>query len=314
MNVRRIAAIALSSRDFDSFAAKLEDACRWVSLAARMGAELAVLPEALTKYRGDGFAHPERLSIAESALTDWQAACAVLLECARQNSIAVTVPVLVEEDGKFFNCFYLVSATGAVLGRYAKMFPTEGELVQGVVPGGRQQPIDWQGVTVGGGICFDMNFPEAFETQVASGVELFLCPSLFPGGDQLNHYARSFECPFVLSYPAWSRVIDQLGNTLAEGGYRQETLRFGYGVPVYLADLNFDRLVCHFDGNQDHIEAIQRTYGPDVRITFDQANVVFAVDSLSAELTEADIAAKFSLEPQRDYFARLRTAVREAST
>ena len=70
MNVKRIATIALSFRDYENFDEKLEEACRWVSLAARMGAELAVLPEMMNFWRGDGPNNLNMLTTAEMALEE----------------------------------------------------------------------------------------------------------------------------------------------------------------------------------------------------------------------------------------------------
>ncbi|HWL53359.1 MAG TPA: hypothetical protein VNQ90_13060 [Chthoniobacteraceae bacterium] len=55
MNCKTIAAISLHNRDYPNLDAKLEEAARWVRFAAAQGADLAVLPEALNHYRGDGF-------------------------------------------------------------------------------------------------------------------------------------------------------------------------------------------------------------------------------------------------------------------
>jgi predicted amidohydrolase len=294
LNVKRISAIALSCRDFDSFDEKLAEACRWVSLAARMGSRLAVLPEAINVYRGDGPGNPLAMTIAEAALDDWQSACQVLIDCAVENGIAVTVPVFVREGADFVNCSYLVSAQGEVLGRYAKMFPTQGEVAEGVRPGGEQDLIEWDGLRLGGAICFDMQFSEVYQRQ--AGADLLLCPSLCPGGGNVNYWARTLCMPMAVAYPAWSRIINVLGKEVAAGGYRHETLRFGFGVPVYTADVNFDTAVFHFDRNQDHIEAVLRRYGADVAIEFDQDNCLFSLESRSPELTIRQVAEEFGLQ------------------
>ena len=54
MNIKRIAAVSLTYEDFPSFEAKLEEAARLVTLAARQGADLVVLPVVLNQWRGDG--------------------------------------------------------------------------------------------------------------------------------------------------------------------------------------------------------------------------------------------------------------------
>jgi len=304
MRIRRISAIALSNRDFASFEEKLSEACRWVSLAAKTGSRLAVLPEAINVYRGDGPGNPRAMTVAESALDDWRNSCAMLLDCAVTNRIAVTIPLYIREGDGFLNCFFLISSAGEVLGRHVKAFPTPEELAANVAPAVENSPIEWDGVKVGGAICFDMDFPTVFEDQRKKGAEIFLCPSLSPGGDQLNHYAASLQRPIVLAYPAWSRIIDVLGREVAAGGYRHETLRFGFGVPVYSADVNFDKAVFHFDGNIQKYEAILRRYGTMVRAEFDQQNVRFSLESVSPDVTVQQIIEAFSLEPIQEYLVR----------
>lgn len=297
MNIRRIAAIALSNRDFESFEEKLEEACRWVSLAAEMGADLAVLPEGINLWRGDGPGNPRALTIAEVALADWQAACRPLFRCAVKHKVALTIPIYQREGSGFLNCFHLISKEGGILGRYAKERPTDGELHAGVIAATDNQPIDWCGIKVGGAICFDINFPEVFSHQRADGVQLFLCPSLFPGGDQMNYFASTLQCPIVLAYPAWSRIIDLLGHEVAGGGYRHETLRFGFGAPVYVTDVNFDKAVFHFGGNQEKIEALLRRYGDRVKLEFDQADVRFTLESVADDLPLRQVVDEMKLTP-----------------
>lgn len=304
MNIRRISTIALSNRDFASFEDKLVEACRWITLAAKCGSHLAVLPEAMSIYKGDGPDNPNAMTIGEAALDDWRKSCATLLRCAVENRIAVTIPLFVREGDHILNCFFLVSNSGQVLGRYVKTFPTPGELAERVAPAADNRPIEWDGIRVGGAICFDMNFISVFQSQREQGVQLFLCPSLFPGGDQINYFAASLQTPVVLAYPAWSRIIDALGREVAAGGYRHETLRFGFGAPVYTADINFDSAVFHFDGNIRHYEAILRKYGAAVRAVFDQANVRFSLESLSPEVTIRQIIKEFDLEPIGEYLAK----------
>jgi len=285
MNTRRIAAIALSSRDFDSFEHRLEEACRWVSLAARMGAQLAVLPEVLNLWRGDGPGNPLALKAFEVACEDWQKECRTLLDCARQERIALTVPIYEREGEGCVNCFHLVSAAGEVLGRYVKTHPTGGEMDEGVLPAEHNAPIEWEGVMVGGAICYDIEYPHVFADQHRQGAQLFLCPSLTPGGDKLSFYCASLAC------------IDILGHDVVAGGYRHETLRFGFGVPVYVADVNLDSAAFSFGPgrNQESIEPLLRRYGSAVKLTFDQHNCRYSVEVVSPELTIDQVISEFGL-------------------
>lgn len=303
MNTKTISVIALSNRDFPSFEAKQAEAVQWIEIAAAQGADLAVLPEMINLYRGDGPGNPLALSLEEAALDNWQEQTSQLFDAAQHFGIAVTIPIMIREGSRLANCFFVVSKTGEVIGRYQKIQPTRPELDCGVVPG-ESNVFEWEGIRVGGGICFDTNFPRIFDEQARQGAQLFLVPSLWPGGNALNYYALRYSTPIALAYPAWSRIIDITGREVAAGGYRHETLRFGFGAPVYTAVLNFDRVTLHGDYNQTRIVEIQKAYGRDVHIEFDQQNCLFFLESQSTKVTVAQIMKEFDLISYHDYLAR----------
>jgi predicted amidohydrolase len=307
MNIKTITAIALSNRDYSSLDAKLAEAVRWTTFAARQGAELVVLPEALNLFFGDG--DEQAVSLQDAALDDWRASTRTLIDCARANRVALTIPVIVREaGGELVNCFYLISAFGEVLGRYEKMCPTPSELDSGVRPG-KSSLMEWEGLKVGGAICFDCYYPHVFEQQADAGAQLFLMPSLTPGGRHIDHYAMTLGVPIVVAYPAYSRIVDLDGRELAGGGYRHETLRFGFGSPVVLARVNFDRVVLFGNHNQEKIVEIQETYGGDIGVAFDQDNCTFIVESRSENLKIGQVIERFGLIPQRKYFRNCATKI-----
>lgn len=311
MDERTIAAIALSNRDYPDLRAKLDEAVAWIELAAAQGCQLAVLPEAVNKYRGDGAGNPHRLTYGEMALDDWRRQTAPLIDAAARCEIAVVIPVITREPQGLTNSFFFIDRRGRCLGRYQKQFPTPEELDAGIVPGPATL-IEWEGLHVAGGICFDTCFPEAFDRPASLGADLFVIPSLWPGGSQLNHAARTYATPVVLAYPAWSRIIDSGGRDVAAGGYRNETLRFGFGSPIVAATLNFDRVSLYGNHNQQKMLDVQRRYGAAVRIEFDQANCLFLLESRSPDLTVKEVVAEFGLIDQRTYFEYCRRRVADA--
>lgn len=311
MNNRTLSVVALSNRDFDSFEAKLEEAARWVEIAAGQGSQLVVLPEMINRYCGDGAGNPKLIPAREAALRDWRAETSILTEAARRANIALTVPVVHLEGDRLYNSFFLLGREGELVGRYDKAFPTPEGLEQGTVP--CESPlIEWEGIKIGGAICFDTCFPEVIERQAQAGAQLILVPSLWPGGRQLNYFAQHHSIRFAVAYPAWSRIIDIDGREVIEGGYRHETLRFGFGVPVYTATLNFGRVALFGNHNQQKIRAIIEQYGERVRVTFDQDNVLFFLETLDPCLSEEAVMKEFELISAHDYFRDCRQQVREA--
>lgn len=305
---RTLSVIALSNRDFSSFEEKIQEALVWIRLAARQGAELVVLPECLNRYCGDGAGHPKLTTPDAMAFEDWRKSTSLLIEAARQHGIYLTIPVINRRDDGLFNSIYLLSPEGETVWCYDKVSPTPFELDAGIQPG---QPsyYDWQGVKLGGAICFDSCFPENLAAQAAAEVDLVLFPSLWPGGSQLQTASKLYSLRFAVAYPAWSRIIDLDGKEVIAGGYRQETLRFGFGAPVYTATLNFDRVSLFGNHNQEKIVAILAKYGSKVSITFDQDNCLWFLESRCPDLRECDILEEFALITARDYFAECRRRI-----
>ena len=297
-----IAAIALSDRDYASFDEKLSEAVRWIELAAKQGAELAVLPEALNKYRRADPHTNAPLETKDVAFADWASATAPLFDVATRCGIAVTAPVLTREGDDLTNSFFFIDEHGEVIGSYQKMRPMPPEAAGGIVAG-EPGPFEWRGLRIGGAICFDCYYPEVFQRQAALGVDLFLMPSLTPAGQYLNFYALHHAAPVVLAYPHWSRIIDVDGRERAGAGYRNETLRFGFGTPIAMATLNFDRVVLYADLNQNKIRDILDAYGDRVRAHFDQPNVIFTLESRSPDLSIQQVVREYKLVTKTEYFA-----------
>jgi predicted amidohydrolase len=266
---------------------------------------LIALPEAINLCHGDGPDNPNPPSWDALALHDWRNETAPLIEAARRCKVTLTIPVITHEvGGRMANNIFLIDSRGELLGRYQKTRPTTAELDMKINVGGATQPlVEWEGLKIGFGICFDTNFRHVFESQAARGADLFLVCSLWPGGSQLNYYALEYSTPIVLSYPAWSRIIDVTGKEIAEWGYRSETLRFGFTTPIVISTINFDRVVLHADYNQQKIESILRKYGSSVRAAFDQQNALFFLESRDAELGIKDVVKEFGLIERRLYLA-----------
>jgi hypothetical protein len=304
VNEKTIATIALREGGSASFQETLREAARWLELAAAQGADLAVLPETINLLHRTN----DTVPIDEFALEDWQQATASLCETAARCKISLVLPLLVRENGVLANRLYVLSKDGNALGYYQKRVPAPGEQVSGVEPGnlaGNVSPIRWEGLTIGGAICFDVYYPRAvFDSQIESRADLFVIPSLTPAGSMLDYCALIYGVPFVLAYSPWSRILDRDGTELAAGGYRSETLRFGFASPVLMATVNFDAVTLFADHNQEKMRDVERRYGRDVRIRFNQANCLFTLESRSVDLSVNEVMRQFGLVSRRDYFAR----------
>lgn len=301
MNEKTIATLALREGEYDSFDETLVDASRLVEIAALQGADLLVLPETINLLHRRAHNAP----LESLALHDWQQPTARLRDTAARAHVALVLPLLVRNSTGLANVFFFFDRHGTLLGQYQKCIPSAGEVACGVAPG-VPQPVRWEGLSFGGGICVDLYYPHAvFDPQAAAGVDAFLLPSMTPAGSLLEAYAVTYAVPFVLAYSAWSRILDRDGRELAAGGYRSETLRAGFGSPIQQATINFDAVTLFADFNQSKIADVQRHYGAKVRVRFDQPNCNFLLESRSPDLSVTEIMREFGLVSRREYFAQL---------
>lgn len=301
MNEKTVATLALRDNGYDTLEETFADAARLVVSAARQGAELLVLPETINLLHR----RPENMPAAECALEDWESATEQLREVAARARVALVLPLLVRENATLANRFYFLDRDGSLLGWYQKRIPSVGEAALGVRPGA-PNAIRWEGLSFGGSICVDLYYPQAvFEPQMVNGVDAFLLPSMTPGGSLLEAHAVTFGVPFILAYSPWSRIVDRDGYELAAGGYRSETLRAGFGLPIVQATINFDAVTLFADFNQQKIADVLKHYGAKVRVRFDQPNCTFLVESRSHDLTVAEVMREFGLISRRDYLAQM---------
>lgn len=298
MNEKTIATVALSGQA-KNFEETLQEASRWVAVAAKQGAQLAVLPETINRLQNEKRSVPAE----DDAVENWQKETARLCEAAASSGIALVLPLLVRENNTLANRFYFLSSTGALLGSYQKRVPAPGE-VSAIASPASSTPTRWEGLNIGGAICFDLYYPQAvFDPQTESGVDLFVIPSLTPGGSLLDSYPVIYGVPFVLAYSPWSRILDRDGTELAAGGYRSETLRFGFSSPVTQATINFDAVTLFADFNQEKMRDVQQHYGSRVRVRFHQPNCLFTLESRSSDLSVQEVMKQFGLVSRREYFA-----------
>lgn len=295
--------VAALTHDFDSLESKLEHVAKLFEAAVDAGSDLVVFPEALNHFCGNYPNAKTQMHFAETALENWTRPFAKLIALAQNRHTAVVLPVVVRDSGTVANRFYFVDRNGEIKGHYQKSIPTPTELSQGVAPG-HSPPIEWEGIRIGGAICFDVYHPAVFERQAAAGAELFLVPSFTAGGIHLNYYAIEYSTPIVLAYPQWSRIIDMDGIEISQGGFRNETLGFGYGPPMISATINFNRIALFADHNQTRINDVLARYRSRVRVSFNQPNALFVLESRDVDLDIREVAREFDLIPRREYFAR----------
>jgi predicted amidohydrolase len=223
---------------------------------------------------------------------------------AREVNAALVVPLLELYQGQVYNTVPVVDRHGKLVLVYRKNYPTTGEMDAGVTPGWEVPVAVCDGVRVGAAVCFDVNYPQVAAELERQRARIVFWPSMFWGGQLLQHWALRYGFTIVVAFGAESAVIDMSGGYLAKQGTETHQVRGGRLPPWAIADVNPDQEVFHLDFNQDKFPALRARYGPDIDINVHQPEAFFLLASRRAGLSVEEIAKEFHLETLRDYLAR----------
>ncbi len=200
----RAAVVQLNSQD--DVGANLERSTHWIGEAAKMGAELVVLPENFA-FTGE---EAKKREVAETLSTD-QAGPIVsaLVAAAKKNNVFVIGGGMPEKSGDFerpFNASVLVDADGRIASVYRKVHLFDVDLADGTniresdaTKAGKDVVVsDVRGAKVGMSICYDLRFPEMYRKLVDAGARVVTIPAAFTLTTGKDHWhvlmrARAIE-------------------------------------------------------------------------------------------------------------------------
>ncbi len=223
---------------------------------------------------------------------------------AREFNTAIIAPFLERSKGKIYNSVPIVDRSGKLVLVYRKNYPTITELEAGITPGHEVPVAECDGVRVGAAVCFDANFDHIAADLERQRARLVFWPSMYWGGQILQHWALRYGFAVAVAYVAESAVIDMNGRFLAKQGTDTLQVRAKHLPPWAIADVVINRELYHLDYNQDRFPAIRDKYGPDVDIEVWEPEGFFLMSSNRPEMAVEAIAKEFGLETLRDYLAR----------
>jgi predicted amidohydrolase len=223
---------------------------------------------------------------------------------AREVKAALIVPFLERYQGRVYNSVPVVDRSGRLVLIYRKNYPTDSEMADGIMPGWEVPVAECDGVRVGAAVCFDVNFPQVAAELERQRARVVFWPSMFWGGQLLQHWALRYGFYVVVPFRRESAVIDMSGRYLIKQGEETHQVRGGRLPPWAVAEVNADREVFHLDYNEKKFPALREKYGPDLEIEVYQPEAVFLLTSRRAGLRIEDVAREFRLETLRDYLAR----------
>jgi omega-amidase len=204
---------------------------RLLGQAALEPGDLVVLPEM--------FATGFSMNLAATAEPEGGPTEQFLRKLARERGVNVVGGLVTFTGaGRGLNQSLAIDPTGAVAGRYTKIFPFSGGGELGSHDAGSEvEVVDFAGFKTALFICYDLRFPEIFREAVRKGAELMVVIAAWPSR-RVAHWtcllqARAIENMAVvvgvnrsgvdpnLPYPGRSLIVDQMGAVMADAGDRE---------------------------------------------------------------------------------------------
>jgi predicted amidohydrolase len=240
----------------ESLESRLEEAARYLAVAAKAGSDFVCLPESFAHHEwAEHTMHEHAEELGKGPVSSF---CSEWARRGNMNLVCAT-PILF--DGKPYNTAVLFDRKGKPAACYQKVHLADGKEGEGryLEAGNRLDVFDIEGVKVGFQICFDLNFPEACRTLALKGAELVFWPTMWDMTtcDYAEHIVKARAMENLLTIvasayadfppgtpPALSArrtvkmtgIVDWTGFTLASTGTTPG---------VASASVDFDRLAFH---------------------------------------------------------------------
>ncbi len=265
----------------------------------------------VARYRPDFICYPEGCaSLAAGTAQGMDSAperepfLAAMGQLAREFDTALVVPFLERQGDRVYNAVPIVNRRGEPVLVYHKHYPTIGELEAGITPGEDVPVAECDGIRVGAAVCFDLNFDDLAARLEHERARLVFWPSMYWGGQLLEHWALRYGFAMVAVYALESTIVDLGGQVLARQGQDTYRVRQGLLPPWALADVVINRELYHLDENMAQFPALRARYGPEIVLDVREPEGYFLLTSCRRDRPVEQIAAEFGLETLRDYLAR----------
>jgi len=224
----------------------------------------------------------------------------IYTDFARRNHCVVVGSIFLRENGAVHNSLLFVNVDGTILGVYHKNFLTFGprsEIDFGVTPGSEIFLAKTPFGTIGGAICFDLNFADLRARYKQAKPDILCFASMYHGGLMQGIWAYDLRAFFVaaLYFPNEPfGILDPFG--------RPVKFTSSY-EPWIIQRVNLDRVMMHLTWNDIKFLEIRKKYGEEVVIDVPPSIGSALLYSNSPNRTALDIAKEFDLVLLDDFFA-----------
>jgi predicted amidohydrolase len=283
----RIVSLCFQNESLDKIAEMIDE-------EGAKGTDIIVLPET---WRGQ--LQPETLD--GETIT-------VLSGLAKKHNTYILSPID-RTDGKFrYNSAVLINREGKVVFVYDKVYPywNEFDLEPPVTPGTNGESIyDTDFGRIGIAICFDVNFPEIWQSLREKGAEVVFWSSAYSAGSQLQAYALLHHYYIVTStYSKDCQVYDITGQRILDENNDD--------ITTARITLDLDREIYHKNFNMDKLDNLLKIHGDEVEKELDMPREEwFVLRAKKPEVSARCLANEFEMEELTDYQDRSRREINQ---
>ena len=284
--------VRIISIGFPEASRTLEEVCTLVARESERGCDLVILPETWTGHK----LPPESMD---------GPTIAALTTVAREHKTYIVCPMDRLDGSRRLNSAILIDRQGDVVGVYDKVFPywSEYDLNPSVEPGVSAPVFTTDFGKVGLAICFDVNFPEVWQSLADQGAELVVWPSAYSAGMSLQAHAINHHFYIVTATNLRDCLVyDITGeNLLAENSQ---------DVHISRVTLDLDRGIYHENFNSEPLARLLKEHPQEVEqekwMTKEQW---FVLRARRPGISARALAKDYGLEELRDYINRSRKEI-----
>lgn len=260
----------------------------YIRRAAWMGADILAFPEV--------YSRPQVHNLAEQAEEIGGLTSSFAMEMARKYDMYIIWPMWEREGSTLWNSAILVDRNGEVVGAYHKMFPTLGEMEQGIRPGDAPSVFETDFGRIGMCICFDLNFRPILTGLKANGAEVVFFCSMYRGGLQVRAWALELGLYMVSAIGAeLGQIVDLTGRQLELSTYEA----------LITHRINLNRRLLHMDYNWDKMDAMLAKHGSDLTFDYVTPEACYAIGSEREGLDIESVIDEFGLLRREDYWPKV---------